>query len=77
MGTSLLERKPNIYLSITETVRVDSGVPQGTVLAPLLFLLFDDIAMEIDSHLRLFADDCLLYEEVNDSVMAENLQKEY
>ena len=31
--------------------------------------------MQIDSHLRLFADDCLLYEEVNDSVMAESLQK--
>ena len=31
--------------------------------------------METDSHLRLFADDCLFYEEVNDSVMAENLER--
>ena len=51
-------------------------MPQGTVLGPLLFLLFiNDITMQIDSHLRLFADDCLLYEEVNDSAMAENLQR--
>ena len=34
-------------------------VPQGTVLAPLLFLLFiDDIETNIDSQMRLFADDC-------------------
>ena len=31
--------------------------------------------MQIDSHLRLFAGDCLLYKEVNDSAMAENLQR--
>eukprot|EP00794_Sanderia_malayensis_P006479 gene6479-7218_t len=61
---------------VSSSVKVESGVPQGTVLGPLLFLLFiNDITMQIDSHLRLFADDCLLYEEVNDSVMAENLQR--
>ena len=32
--------------------------------------------MCIDSLLRLFADDCLLYQEVNDTVMAEGLQKD-
>eukprot|EP00795_Rhopilema_esculentum_P011257 gene11257-21446_t len=58
------------------SVKVESGVPQGTVLGPLLFLLFmNNITMQIDSHLKVFADDCLLYEEVNDSVMAENLQR--
>ena len=37
-----------------------SGVPQGTVLGPLLFSLYiNDITEYIDSELRLFADDCV------------------
>ena len=39
-----------------------SGVPQGTVLGPLLFSLYiNDISSDIESEIRLFADDCVCY----------------
>ena len=39
---------------------VVSGVPQGTVLGPLLFSLYiNDISADIGSEIRLFADDCV------------------
>ena len=44
-----------------------SGVPQGTVLAPLLFFLYlNDISSDIESEIRLFADDCVCYREIKD-----------
>ena len=45
-----------------------SGVPQGTVLGPLLFSLYiNDIPTDIDSEIRLFADDCVCYREIKDT----------
>ena len=41
---------------------VSSGVPQGTVLAPLLFLCYiNDLPDHITSNVRLYADDVLVY----------------
>ena len=42
-----------------------SGVPQGTVLGPLLFYI-NDISSDIESEIRLFADDCVCYREIKD-----------
>ena len=49
----------------SQTATVISGVPQGTVLGPMLFLLYiNDISDNVDSLMRLFADDSLVYREL-------------
>ena len=54
---------------------VDSGVPQGTVLGPLLFLTYiNDLPNNINSSVRLFADDCVLYREIQNEFDHISLQ---
>ena len=52
-----------------------SGVPQGTVLGPVLLSLYiNDITTDIDSEIRLFADDCVCYREIKGTEDTEKLQ---
>lgn len=61
----------------SDTIHVSSGVPQGTVLGPLLFITFiNDISHGITSKLRLFADDCLIYNPIHDISDHHALQRD-
>ena len=54
-----------------------SVVPQGTFLGPLLFSLYiNAISTDIDSVIRLFADDCVCYREIKDTEDTLKLQKD-
>ena len=63
----LSERSQKVVLDgqASDPVPVLSGVPQGSVLGPVLFLIFiDDLPVNIRSSVRLFADDCVLYRNI-------------
>lgn len=49
----------------SDIAAVNSGVPQGSVLGPLFFLLYiNDIVTNLSVKIRLYADDCVLYNEI-------------
>ena len=49
----------------SDSRKVLSGVPQGSVLGPLLFLLFiNDLPNKITSNIRLYADDVVIYRSI-------------
>ena len=61
---------------LSSEVDVISGVPQGTVLGPLLFLAFiNDLPGCVkDSFTKLFADDCLLFKKITSQTDSLKLQ---
>ena len=75
----LTKRKMRVLIEgeTSEEAVVESGVPQGTVLGPLLFLChLNDLPDSVNSTVRLFADDCLLYKEINSETDQEELQND-
>ena len=57
--------------------QVTSGVPQGTVLGPILFLIYvNDIPNVVTSSIKLFADDTKIYRELNNVDDAFALQSD-
>jgi len=55
----------NIFSSVAKVI---SGVPQGSVLSPILFIIFiNDIDSECHgrTNMELFADDAKLYSELD------------
>ena len=60
----LSNRRQRVVLNgqVSEWTFVKAGVPQGSILGPLLFFIYiNDIVNELRASVRLFADDTSLY----------------
>ena len=69
----LSNRKQRVVLpgAVSDWASIRAGVPQGSILDPLLFLLYiNNIVHYIGSNIRLFADDIRLFIIVDDPVTA-------
>ena len=75
----LQDRRQYVRLNgkLSSLSKVTSGVPQGSVLGPLLFLLFiNDLPNCITTNVKLFADDTKLYTIIQSIIDAEALQED-
>ena len=76
----LSERRQRVILPGTQSDwnYIHAGVPQGSILGPLLFLLYiNDIVKDIQSNIRIFADDTSLFIEVeNPDTAAQTLNSD-
>jgi hypothetical protein len=64
LSNYLLDRKQRVVIpgGNSEWSTIKAGVPQGSILGPLMFLVYiNDIVSDIQSNIRLFADDTSMY----------------
>lgn len=69
----LYKRKQRVVIngSYSEFSLIESGVPQGSVLGPLLFLIYiNDLEKNVKSNIKFFADDTMLYSIVKDPLIS-------
>ena len=63
---------------MSDPTRVTSGVPQGSILGPLMFNIFinsiTDVHLSQDTELILYADDILLFKPIDNQTDVKDLQ---
>ena len=61
----------------SDWTNVLSGIPQGSILGPILFIIFiNDLPGVVGNVCKLFADDCKLYKNVKSEADLKELQED-
>ena len=71
----LKDRRQRVVIngSCSDFLPIESGVPQESVLGPLLFLIYiNDLEKDSKSRIKFFADDTMLYSVVHDPNVSAN-----
>ena len=77
IGSFLMGRKQRVIINGGKSSWKDvvSGIPQGSVLGPILFLVFiDDLPDSIESLVKIFADDTKVFTSINSEDDCAKLQ---
>ena len=69
----------NLENSFSEVLSISCGAPQGSILGPLLFLIYvNDMPMAVKRDLFLYADDtCLVFQIKNDKNIEKQLNEDF
>ena len=74
LSNFLRNRKQRVVLNgqTSSWADVNAGVPQGSILGPLLFLIYiNDLADGLSSNAKLFADDISLFSVVHNQILQQ------
>jgi hypothetical protein len=78
IGNYLSNRSQRVRINdaSSDWIEVTSGVPQGSVLGPILFLIYiNDLPDRLTCHCKIFADDTKMYGNPATSQIQENINK--
>ena len=79
IGAFLTGRRQQVSVRgcLSQWSPVTSGVPQGSVLGPLLFILYiNDVPEVVSSSIKIFADDTKVYRSVSHPPQCQDLQSD-
>ena len=77
IGSFLIGRKQRVVVNGKESswASVVSGIPQGSVLGPILFVIYiNDLPDNLRGHVEMFADDTKVYAHIKDPQDGDILQ---
>ena len=75
----LKQRQQRVVINgnLSKWTDVLSGIPQGSILGPILFILYiNDLPGVMGSECKLFADDCKLYHNIASEADQKELQED-